>query len=251
MTTIDPRIRARRIAVRREEGRRRLRFLIWCAAGLAVLGAGVVATRSPLLDVDTVEVSGDVQTGRRQTLEALGVAEGDLMLEVDPGAAARRLERLPWIASATVRRQFPSTVTVVVVERRVAAAVPAAGERWALVDATGHVIDVLVEPPPDIVRVLGVRPVTGAGDRLPAPARDALTVAGAVPPPLRPRVPEVVSGPHGLELRLTPQGVVRFGPAAAVGPKFQALATLLERVDLADVAVIDLRVPDAPVLTRA
>jgi hypothetical protein len=60
----------------------------------------------------------------------------------------------------------------------------------------------------------------------------------------------VIAGTAGIELRLAPAGVVRFGPAEAVGPKLRALATLLARVDLTDVAVIDLRVPDAPVLTR-
>jgi cell division protein FtsQ len=248
---MDPRIRQRRIEVQRNEGRRRLRFLVWCIAGLNVLGGAAVVTRSPLLDVDRIEATGDQQTGRPTLLRALGVHRGDLMLEVDAAGAAHRLERLPWVAQATVQRHFPSTVTVRVVERRVAAAVPAAGERWALVDAGGHVIDVLSQPPPDLMRVVGARPVTGAGDRLAAPARPALAVAEAVPPGLRARVDEVATGADGIQLRLMPAGVVWFGPAEAVGPKFQALATLLERVDLQDVAVIDLRVPDAPVLTRA
>jgi cell division protein FtsQ len=184
-------------------------------------------------------------------VRALGVARGDLMLDVDTTAAENRLEALPWIERADVDRHLPATISVRVVERRVAAVVPAAGERWALVDAAGHVIDVLVEPPPDIVRVTGTRPVNGAGDRVPADARAALVVAGSMPAGLRERVPEVTKGEEGIELKLDPEGLVRFGPPEGLGSKFQALSTLLERVDLAGVAVIDLRVPDAPVLTRA
>jgi cell division protein FtsQ len=247
---MDPRIKQRRIEVTRSEGRRRLRFLICLVCGLALMGGAVAATRSPLLDVDTIEVAGDVQTGRPSLLRALHVARGDLMLDVDTAAAERRLENLPWVARANVRRHFPATVSVRVVERRVAAVVPAAGERWALVDTAGHVIDVLAEAPPDVVRVTGTRPVAGAGDRLVSAGRAALVVADAVPAELRPRVPEVATATDGIELRLAPEGLVRFGRPDELGPKFQALATLLERVDLEGVTVIDLRVPDAPVLTR-
>jgi cell division protein FtsQ len=248
---MDERIKQRRIEVTRAEGRRRLRFLIGLAGVLALIGGLVAASRSPLLDVDRISISGDVQTGRPQTLRALHVLEGDLMLDVDAGAAERRLEALPWVAHASVTRAFPGTLRVRVVERQVAAAVPAAGERWALVDTDGHVIDVLAEAPSNVVRVTGTRPVTRSGDRLAGDGRAALVVAGAMPADLRERVPEVTARGDGIELHLAPAGVVRFGRAEALGPKFQALATLFDRVDLAGVSVIDLRVPDAPVLTRA
>jgi hypothetical protein len=62
-------------------------------------------------------------------------------------------------------------------------------------------------------------------------------------------VPGVVPKPDGLELPLRPSGVVRFGRADQVGEKLTALETVLDRVQ-GPIAVIDVRVPHAPVLTR-
>jgi len=71
----------------------------------------------------------------------------------------------------------------------------------------------------------------------------------SLPPRLLDRVPGVVPKAGGLELPLRPEGVVRFGEAERVGEKLTAIETVLARVERR-VAVIDVRVPDAPVLTR-
>ena len=59
---IDPRIRARRILVKRDEDRSRLSRLIIVLGLLAVVAGSVAALRSPLLDVDHVRVAGARRT---------------------------------------------------------------------------------------------------------------------------------------------------------------------------------------------
>jgi len=51
-------------------------------------------------------------------------------------------------------------------------------------------------------------------------------------------------------LRLRAQGVVRLGDTGRLGPKLVAAEAVLGDVDAARVAVLDVRVPDTPVLTR-
>jgi hypothetical protein len=82
---------------------------------------------------------------------------------------------------------------------------------------------------------------------VPATVRDALRVAvGAAE-----RAPgAVVSVSPDLEASLAGGGVVRFGSAEALEEKLVALATVLSDVDLTDLAVLDLRVPSSPALTR-
>jgi cell division protein FtsQ len=242
---IDPRLQERRIAVKRDEGRRRLRFLVLSLVVVALAGGAAGATRSPMLDVDLVEVTGATHVAPATVLHTARIARGDLMVDIDTGAAALRIERLSWVASAEVHRRWPGTVQVRVTERRAAAAVPVAGG-WATVDVSGRILERAADLPAGL-SVVEVPPIQGG--RVPTRFRDALTVAAAIPPRLHERVPRVVPRSDGLELPLHPAGVVRFGNAGQLGEKLLALETLLDRVD-GPVAVIDVRVPDAPVLTR-
>jgi cell division protein FtsQ len=245
--SIDPRIKERRIAVQRDEGRRRLRLLIVVMAVLALAGAGVGATRSPLLDVDRVLLTGNHHVGPTEALRTAGITRGDLMVDVDLDGARHQLEALAWVARATVTRKWPSTVTVRIMERQPAAAVPAPDGHWATVDRTGRVLEVTASAPAGLALVVDVPPVTGP--RAPDALQGAITVARAIPARLLPRVPAVVAMSDGIELRLAPSGRVRFGPAEQVGEKLAALETLLDRVH-GPLGVVDVRVPDAPVLTR-
>ncbi|MCU1354525.1 MAG: FtsQ-type protein, partial [Acidimicrobiales bacterium] len=135
---IDPRIQARRVEVQRDRGRRRLHRLVALGVVAGLVLAAVGATRSPLLDVDHIRVSGAKRTDRAALSRAAGVRLRRPLLDVDPGAIARRVEALPWVQRAIVRRSWPGTVMIQVSERRPLAVVTeAAGP--VLVDRDGRV----------------------------------------------------------------------------------------------------------------
>jgi hypothetical protein len=71
-----------------------------------------------------------------------------------------------------------------------------------------------------------------------------------MPAALVARAPEVAMADGEIQLHIVPSGVVRFGPADRVAEKLQAVSTILTRADLRGLRVIDVRVPNAPVLTR-
>lgn len=249
---IDPRIRRRRIEVRRDEGRRRRRIVVSCVVVAAAVAGASGATRSPLLDVDRVVLEGAERTTRDAVVELGHLASSPPMLDVDTATLARRVEALPWVLEARARRQWPSTIRVDVVERRAAAVLPAGEGVWALADGTGRVLAVGPEKPPGLP-VLGAVPPPGQpGTTVGGETRPSLAVAAALPDDLRPRIADVAAVPGGeVELQLVPPGgVVRLGPPVDLDEKLRVLATVLARAELADVAVIDLRVPRAPALTR-
>lgn len=248
---IDPRFRRRLIEVRRREGRRRLRLVAGVTASAAALGAGWGASRSPLLDVDHVRLTGVAHSEPLRIIQTAGSLPGRPMVDLDEGAAARRIERLPWVADARVRRQWPNTVSIEVRERAPAASVPAAGGGWALVDDRGRVLAPVVDAPADRPTLEGVAPAGAPGTLVPADTRAPLAVARALTPALRLRVGAVVRAADGeLQLRLRTEAVVRLGDTGALGPKLVAADTVLAGVDPHRVAVLDVRVPDTPVLTR-
>lgn len=249
---MDPRIRARRVEVTRTEGRRRLRLLLIAVGCLTTVGTAVGATRSPLLDIDRVVVTGNAQTPHADVVAAGGLEPGVQMFDLDAARAASDLAALPWVRRAQVVKEWPGTVRVVVVERVPAAAVEAGAAGWALVDKDGRVLALQPAPPPELPIVTGVDAPGPPGTTLSGLVGDAVAVATALPDAVRAAVPRVSVAGDELELRPAAAGpTVRFGPPSETAAKVLALQALFAEVDLRRVRTIDVRVPSAPVLTRA
>ena len=250
---VDPRMRSRRIGVRRDAGRRRLRRLTLALAGVALVVLALVATRTPLLDVDRVTVTGTDRTTVDQVRNAAGIAPDEPLLSVDPGAVEARVEELPWVASARVERSWPSTVKVQVTEREPVALVQVTENLAALIDAEGWVVGVESRPADQPTNPTGPLVLTGIdepvaeGERLDATARDALAVAVAAAE----RMPGVVAAVSTeLDAELVEGGAIRFGSLEDLDDKVTAAMTVLSEVDTSCLEVLDVRVPGSPALTR-
>lgn len=246
---MDPRIRRRRVEVRRDEGRRRLRIAM---IGLLIVTLSVgawVVVRSPLLDVDRVQVDGVGHTPAQAIVRQAGVHGGQAMVDVDEAGAARRVETLPWVAHAQVSRRWPATVRITVTERR-AVAVTSADGGWVLLDAGARVLEVDPERPPGLVALGGVGPATPPGTEL-LDAKGLLSVVTDMSPSLAARTTSVEATDGGeVELKLNPRGTVRLGPPDDLPAKLAAVETVLAKVSTANLSTLDVRLPSSPVLTR-
>jgi cell division protein FtsQ len=252
---IDPRIRARRIAVQRDEGRRRLHRLGLVGAVAAIALGAVGVAGSPLLDVDGVVVAGSTRLDPAAVVAASGIERGAPLVTLDVGAAVEGVRALPWVADVVVRRSWPGTVEIAVLERQPVAALLGAGGTAALVDADGRVLADVAPEAAGAVLVAGLDGAGRPGSTVPAAARGALDLAAGLPADLLPAVERVVVAPDGdLRLELAPDGgapaTVLLGSPDQLQAKLTALVTVLTAVDLAEVAVLDLAVPSAPALTR-
>lgn len=253
---IDPRIRQRRIAVKREEGRRRLRVLLSAAAAVVTGAAGWLLTRSPLLDVDRIRVEGVARARPADVVAAAGVRRGMAMTDVRDGTVAARVRRVPWVATARVRRDWPGTVVISVREREPVATVRAAGDGWMLVDRTGRFLAPVPTPVDTLVAIEGTPRAGRPGGRLAPSAMGALAVAAAIPPERVGQTRVVALLADGtVELRLAPvgpgpAGVVRFGPPERIREKLVAVYTVLDHTDRRGLAVLDVTVPEAPFVVR-
>ena len=250
---IDPRIRQRRIEVRRDQGRRRLRVLVGLVVLVVLSTAGWAATRSPLLDVDAVEVEGATRTPPAAIREAAGLDRGRPMVEVNGAAAVRAIEALPWVAEAWVLRRWPGTVSITVTERTPLAATVDSEARWWLLDRFGRVLEEGGARPPDLPVVEGMEAVPPPGQVV-AGAEPALRVSSSLSPSLRARVDAVVLVGGGVDLRLKGEGgpppVVQLGGLDHLDQKLRAAESVLASVDRRGLATLDVRFPASPVLTR-
>lgn len=255
VTAIDPKIRERRIGVKRAAGRRRLRVLVLVLLGILLSGGLVLLTRSPLLDVDDVRVSGADSTAIANIIEQSGIDLGDPMLEVDPGAAASAVEALPWVRSAEVSRRWPGRVEIIVEEHEPAALVEGGGGS-RLVSSTGEVIaepQVIAGELPRIqLESVGVPP---AGETLSSDQLAVLDVVLGLDPQIETlieatRVDRADTEP-ALVFELVGGGEINFGEIELVEQKLVAISTMLSgQVVLEGLDTIDVRVPSVPVITR-
>jgi cell division protein FtsQ len=230
-----------------------------------LVGAWLVA-QSPLLAVHQVLVEGAAHTRRATVLASAGLDRHPPMLDIDLAAVGARVEALPWVAGAQVRREWPTTVSIAITERTPAAQVPGPAGQPAVVDAAGRVLAVGVEASRVVATealtlplLRGVAPAGRPGSTLASAAQGALTVLQAVDGLVAEgprggtayRVAAITRDPDGtVRATLAPGAVdVVFGGPDQVTAKVVALRSILGQLPPGGEAVIDVQVPETPVLT--
>ena len=258
---VDPRMKARRIAVIRAEGRRRLRVLA-VVLGIVLLAAAAWGiSRTPLLDVDRITVTGTGPAERAEILQNLNISVGLPMLFLDVDEAQRSVASLPWVKSAQVWRDWPATVRITVEPRVPAAVVPASAGRTALIDANGYVVGWGPESPaaPNVfdpveaVRVPHVSvPFSGQLGDIHTAADGPLAVVAAMPGDLRAWVSTVTleADRDRMGLELVGGATVVLGEPVLIKDKISALRAVLATADLECVTTIDVTMPDIATVTR-
>ena len=248
---IDPRISARRATVRRDQGRRRLRLVIFAAGGLALLVASWFVIDSPLFSARHIAVTGNVHETAAQVVAQAGLASHPPLLDVDAGAAAARLEKLPWVRSASVEVAWPDSVRIVVTEEVPRLLVSVPGGSWATLSADGRVLSVTPGAEPGGLLLMTVPQAPGApGTVLPARDDVGLRVATTLPASFVAQVTAVTVEPGGwIQLSMTTPIAVDIGTAAQLTDKYEDVTSILAGATLHNGDVIDVSVPDAPTVT--
>jgi len=206
------RFRLRRIAVRREEGRRRLRW--FTIVGL-VVGVGVIILlllTSPILSVRKVDVEGVVYADPELISAVVESVKGEPILTADLNAAEKKLLAIPWVRQARVSMHLPDRVTIEVVERSPIAFFRSVDGFNRVIDRDGRVLDVIEGDPTDYTRIIGTGPNISAGQTVEQPFLGSAELINALPVDLRARLLTVSVSPEGeVSLALTNDVEVLFG----------------------------------------
>jgi cell division protein FtsQ len=246
---VDPRIRARRIAVAREQGRRRLRVVLVLLSVIVVVGSAWLVVQSPFLNVDRIVVTGVPGDRVAAIVAASGVHRHDPLLLVSTGAVTRRVERVPGVGSVHVSRHFPGTLRISVRELGVAlwARAPAGGV--VLIGHDGRVQRHAPVPPPNVVELRGVTHVPTPGGRLVSPS--IVAVRSQLPPAMFARVGAISAATAtDVRLYLVTGGEVRLGDLSSLHDKAVAAEAVIERMGCA-LVYVDVRSLSNPVALAA
>lgn len=131
---MDRRLAERRKRVAEDRARSNLSRLIRVLVVLALVAAVVWFAQSPFVSVGSIRVEGADRVDVMSVLDSHGVTEGRPMLVIDVQGAERALRQDPWVAEATVARDWPQTVVVAIEERRPAVRAELAEGAWLVAD---------------------------------------------------------------------------------------------------------------------
>lgn len=226
-----------RIQLRRR--RRTRRIVLRVVAGvlvvaLAALGTWVVGY-SDLMTVRTVNVVGTGVLTPDQVRITAEAPLGTPMVWVDTSAIAARVAQMPPVQQVTVRRDWPTTLTIVVVERTAALVIPD-GTVYTVVDASGVAFRTAAEVPPGV-------PVVNANVADQRVLRDVAAVWAALPQAYRDAVASIAAtGPDEIVLTLTSGVTVVWGSNADNALKVTVSQALMKT----DATTIDVSSPTNP-----
>ncbi len=220
-----------------------------CALGLLYLAA----RETSVFAVRSVEVVGAPADVAQAVHSALAPIVGQSLVSIREGDVERRLRALPAVRSATVDRDFPRTLRVVVHPERPVAVLRHANDAW-LVAASGRVIRRVdlggLERLPRIwLPTSAESPAPGA-----VLAIDEGGAAGralAVLPATFPfRVASALGTPDALTLVARGKTEIRLGEAVDLRVKLAVAGTVLRSLDRAEreaLAYLDVSLPTRPV----
>jgi cell division protein FtsQ len=217
----------------------RLQEGLIAAIGATVLLAGaLVASRSSLFDARSIHVKAGDRLSERQVLRIAGVGAGTNLVWLSTGGVVARLEANPWISSATVEKELPSTLRISVKEQSPVLARNA---------SSGY--ELLTEDGSVVARSTSARGLPVVSAPTPSGFRSAADALGAMSPWLREEISSgMVESSGDLTLHLGAEGVVAYGPPTDAEAKGIALGGIVRWAEAHRVTLgaIDVTAPSAP-----
>jgi cell division septal protein FtsQ len=249
--------RRRRGAVATIVVRRAVVAALALALGAVIAYAAVQLSADSRLALGDVAVVGAQRTGAQTVVATAALARGRNVWLLDTAGAKQRVEALPWVASAQIRRAWPNRVSIAVSERvavaRLSLDANAPGAPYALVDGQGRVLESGTEQETDAqLPWLVVRPLPP--DAGTAGAQLGSTAVGAGLDALRRfgelgvRMTEIEVEPiTGISAITLSNMRVMFGGIDDLATKLALCDAIVKRITRPqDVAYVDVRSTSAP-----
>ncbi|GAA2904810.1 cell division protein FtsQ/DivIB [Nonomuraea rubra] len=218
----------------------RTAFLVLLTAGVVGSAAWLVFF-SPVLGVRSIEIVGNLTVPSERIEQQAGVADLHPLATVNLADVETRVLGIRQLASAKVDRVWPGTLKIEVVERQPVAAVQA-GDKVAIVDGQGVVIELKPAAPPMLPLLKVDRPQQGDPAMM-----AALKVIEAVPDEVAAKVRQVRAGTaEGVTLTLSDGRTVIWGGPDRPEEKGRILSSLLKSER--SVTLYDVSSPDVVTL---
>lgn len=226
----------------------------WVVLGVMLLSLLFVGLRyAPLFSVEQISVSGNDQVSSADVVEAAAVPDGTRVLTAPLDTIAGRIESLDAVADATVTRDWPNGLTVVVRERRPVGYVTI-DDRIGLVGSDGAVYRIEDDVPRDLPQLPDAA-VGAVGDpyrdRLAPASVEAFEAAATLPRRLQHSIRTISTSPDGEVVLVDDDGVtITWGSSESGASKARVVALLMKRAGWGrSFTSVDVTAPQAPALS--
>lgn len=247
---IEPRMRERRVAVKRAQGRRRLKRVLLVVGVVVLIVGGLAVLGSPLFAVreGDVEITGAVYSRGEEFDAVVDDAVGTPVLRVDTTRLEDDLEAIPWIEQAQVTTQFPHGLTIDVRERAAVSTYQGPDGRFRVLDRDGRVLDVIEDGYPYAYVLIGGPDAVDLepGEFAPQGYAAASELAKNLTSSVRGKVVriEVFSDGSRLTLELDDGSTVFFGEARDILAKLVRLEAVFANGEEREPGLIDVSTSD-------
>jgi cell division protein FtsQ len=225
----------------------------WVVLGVLVLALLLACLRyAPLFSVEQISVTGNQQVTSAEVVAAADIAPGTRVLDAPLDAIAGRVESLDAVADATVTRNWPNGLRVVVHERRPVGYVRMS-EGFGLVGSDGSVYRVESAAPRNLPQLPDAT-VAQVGDpyrsRMAPTTVPAFEVATALPHRLQRRLGSVSTTSDGAVVMTDDAGVtLSWGDSQQNATKAEVVLLLMAHKGWGtEVTAVDVSAPQAPAL---
>jgi len=253
---IEPRIRQRRIGVKRAENRRRLWWVALVAVVVVVGVAALALLGSSLFAVDEVTVTGNVYTDAEQLQAVVDELVGTPVLLVDTADIEAQVESIAWVDEARVRTSFPNSASIDIRERTPVATMAGSDGRYRVIDVDGRVLSVVDGQPVAPLLISGPGTLDlSPGEFAPIGYSAGASFVTKLTPEVRTLVESMLVTPDGADLVLVLDDErgpieVRFGSAIGDNAQIEKLVRLqrtLDDIGSKPVTVIDVSTSEVTV----
>jgi len=242
--SMDGRVRARRAAVRRALGRRRLVRLVGAIVAVVVLVGALAVLGSSWFGVRStdVRVTGNVYTNPAQLNEIIDGVLGTPVILVDTDSLENQIDEIAWVSESSVRTDWPFGLVIDIREREPVLSFPGQDGLFRVLDADGRVLDVIDGWPFEYLLLVSAdTPNLGVAEFAPPGPTGAAALGAVLTAGIRDRVSLIEVDAAGTDLRMTldDSTVIKFGAARELFPKLVRLETVLAAGEILPGAEVD------------
>lgn len=238
---------------RRQRSPSRLPLAVAVIVAIVLGGGYLLARETSLFAVRSFDIAGAPADLTRSLEAGLGRFAGRSLVGLSLDEVERAVESVPTVRSATVERDFPHSLRIVVRPEQAVAIVRRDGDAW-LVASSGRVLQQLE---PGILRpVPRVWIPTGTGDiapgdvLLPEQGAAAVSALAQVPTDFPFEIESARGADDSLVLVLANKTELRLGEATEIRTKLASAAAVLESLaesESGELAYLDVSLPTRPV----
>jgi hypothetical protein len=216
------------------------RYGIGSAILVVAIGVGLLA--SPILRINSIKAVGTSHTSAEEILRIARVGAGSSMVLLDAGAIAARVQELPWVETASIERRWPSTLAIVITERKPVATTVNQQGKVVAVDRSGRILGATASRLglPGL-SILGKAGKVGA--KLPTSAAPCLAVASSLPKAFSTQVQAIVCIRAHLQVVFPGPVAFELSLPTDLPAKYVAIASMISKVTFHSYDIVDVSDP--------